>query len=66
MKLRVVIEFDPDANAYSAVCPELPDVASCGATEEEALAKFREALELHLEPTPGEVAPGAKVVEIQV
>ncbi len=47
---RVVLEYDREANAYSAVCPELPGCASAGDTEEEARANIREAIELYLAP----------------
>jgi predicted RNase H-like HicB family nuclease len=50
MKFRVVLEFDPVVNAYSAVCPELPGCATDGDTEEEAHRNFAEAVELFLEP----------------
>ena len=36
MKFRVVLEYDPVAECYSAVCPELPGCTSAGETEEEA------------------------------
>lgn len=51
MKFRVVIEFDREAGAYSAVCPELPGCASAGASEEEARENIREAIALYLEPS---------------
>jgi predicted RNase H-like HicB family nuclease len=50
MTFRVVLEFDPEARSYSAVCPELPGCASAGDTEEEARANIREAIELYLAP----------------
>jgi len=28
MKFRIVLEFDPEAGSFSAVCPELPGCAS--------------------------------------
>jgi len=64
MKIRVVIEYDPVARSYAAWCPELPGCTSCGATEEEAYQNMHEAVELYLDPSPGEVAPGAKIVEL--
>jgi len=36
MTFRIVLEFDPAAQSFSAVCPELPGCASAGETEEEA------------------------------
>lgn len=50
MTFRVVLEYDPEAGSYSAVCPELPGCASTGDTEEEAHANIREAIELYLAP----------------
>ena len=38
MKFRIVLEFDPEVQSYSAVCPELPGCASAGETEEEVMA----------------------------
>jgi predicted RNase H-like HicB family nuclease len=49
MKLRLVIEKDPEINRYSAVFPELPGCASAGDTEEEAIANAKEALTLWFE-----------------
>lgn len=45
----VVLEWDADAKAYSAVVPALPGCTSVGATVEEALAHVKEAIALHLE-----------------
>jgi len=44
------MERDPETGDYSAVCPELPGCASAGATEEEAQANIREAIEIYLAP----------------
>lgn len=65
VKVRVVIEYDPEAKAFAAYCPELPGCASAGDTEEEAFRNIREAIELYLEPT-GEVGKDGKVVEVVV
>jgi predicted RNase H-like HicB family nuclease len=51
VKLRLVIEFDPEVQRWSAVFPELPGCASAGDTEEEAVANAKEALALWFEPT---------------
>jgi predicted RNase H-like HicB family nuclease len=48
MKFRVVLEYDAEAKAFSAVCPELPGCASAGDTEEEARRNIKEAIELYL------------------
>lgn len=64
MKLRLVIEHDPEANRWSAFFPELPGCASAGDTEEEAIRNAKEALELWFEPSPVSVPAGAKVLEV--
>ena len=52
MKLRVVVEYDPEADGYAVYCPELPGCASAGDSEEEALENIKEAIALYLEPSP--------------
>ena len=66
MRVRVIIEYDPETGSYSAVCPELPGCASCGDTEAEAMENIKEAIELYLEPDKHEVSPGAKVYEVAI
>ncbi len=61
----MVFEYDAEAGAYAAYCPELRGCASSGDTEEEAFLKFREAIELYLEPA-GDVGKGAKVFDVVV
>jgi len=64
MKLRLVIEHDPETDRWAAFFPELPGCASAGDTEEEAVRNAKEALELWFEPSPVSVPVGAKVLEI--
>jgi len=65
VNLRVILEFDKDAQSWSAVCPELPGCATAGDTREEALTNIREAIALYL--SPDEPAPkNATVVELTV
>jgi predicted RNase H-like HicB family nuclease len=52
MKLRLLVEFDPGTNRWSAVFPELPGCASAGHTENEAITNAKEALGLWFEPGP--------------
>lgn len=52
MQLRAVVEFDIEAQAFSATCPELNFVSSCGVTKEEAIENLHEAITLMLEPIP--------------
>lgn len=66
MKLRVIVEFDPEAKRWSAVFPELPGCASAGDTEDEAVANAKEALALWFEPSDVPLAEGAKVLEVAV
>jgi predicted RNase H-like HicB family nuclease len=50
---------------YVSQCLEL-DVASQGATEDEALANLKEALELHFEPPHATRAPQVRTIEVEV
>ena len=38
-------------DSWAAYCPEMPGINSCGATQEEAAANFKEAAELFFEPS---------------
>jgi predicted RNase H-like HicB family nuclease len=51
MKFRIVLEFDPEAGSFSAVCPELPGCALAGETEEEARINVEDAIKLYLAPS---------------
>ena len=62
----MVLEYDPEAESYSAVCPELPGCASAGQTEEEARRGREEASRLDLSPAEIEMSPTAKLVEVTV
>jgi predicted RNase H-like HicB family nuclease len=53
-----------EGNSYVSQCLEL-DIASQGATEDEALENLREALELHFEP-PRATPPKVRIVEVEV
>jgi len=64
MKWRVVLEQDSETGDWAVWCPELPGCTSAGETEEEALANIREAIELYLEPSPLQLAPGAIAREV--
>lgn len=44
MKFRVILEYDPVAKSFSALCPELPGCASFGDTEAEARGNVEEAI----------------------
>ena len=66
MKFRVVLEYDPVAQSYSAVCPELPGCSSAGDTEAEALQNVEEAIRLYLTPSDLDLPEHAKLVEVLV
>ena len=66
MKWRVVLQRDEETGDWAAWCPELPGCTSAGETEEEALDNIREAIQLYLEPTPLDLAPGASAHEVSV
>jgi predicted RNase H-like HicB family nuclease len=66
MKFRVVLEYDPEAESFSAVCPELPGCTSAGETEAEARQGIEEAIQLYLSPAEIELSPNAKLVEVTV
>jgi predicted RNase H-like HicB family nuclease len=66
MTFRIVLEYDADAQAFSAVCPELPGCASAGDTEDEAKQNIKEAIELYLAPSDVELSRDAKLVEVTV
>ena len=48
MKFRVVLDYDPATQSYSAVCLGLPGCASAGETEVEARQNIAEAIRLYL------------------
>ncbi len=66
MKWRVVLQRDEETTDWAAWCPELPGCASAGEKEEEVLSDIREAIQLYLEPSPLELAPGAVAHEVSV
>jgi predicted RNase H-like HicB family nuclease len=66
MKFRVVLEFDPEAGSYSAVCPELPGCASAGDTEEEARQNIEDAIRLYLAPAQIDLPDSAKLLEVTI
>lgn len=65
MKSDFTVSVWQEEDLFVAQCLEV-DVASQGATEEEALANLREALELHFEEPVAEWTPKLVKVEVQV
>jgi predicted RNase H-like HicB family nuclease len=55
MLIRAILEWDDEAQAYSATCPELNFVSSFGESREEAIANLKDAIHLMLEPIPDEL-----------
>mgnify|MGYP000340487258 CR=1 FL=1 len=66
MKFRVVLEFNPDTDSYSSVCPELPGCASAGVTEDEARVNIEEAIRLDLAPVEITLPDTAKLSEVTI
>ena len=67
MNIKVIVEQGEDG-FFVAHVPALKSCWSQGKTKEEALANIREAIDLYLEPDPGELAgdEGQEVVELSV
>jgi predicted RNase H-like HicB family nuclease len=65
MTIKVILEKGADGYIV-AHCPALKSCWSQGKTREEALENIREAVELYLEPQPGQLPENekAEVVEI--
>ncbi|MEO1393020.1 MAG: type II toxin-antitoxin system HicB family antitoxin [Cyanobacteria bacterium J06634_5] len=69
MTVRVILEWDDEAQSYSATCPELNFVSSCGESREEAIANLKDAIQLMLEPIPEhllDMKPPAEVMELAI
>lgn len=52
MLIRAILEWDAEAEAFSATFPELNFVSSCGDSHDEAIANLKDAIQLLLEPLP--------------
>jgi predicted RNase H-like HicB family nuclease len=52
MIIRAILEWDEAVQSYSATCPELNFVSSCGDSREEAISNLKDAISLMLEPLP--------------
>jgi predicted RNase H-like HicB family nuclease len=68
MIIRAILEWDEEVQAYSATCPELNFVSSCGDSREEAISNLKEAIALMLEPLPDHLLaqqkPRSEMVEL--
>lgn len=65
MQFKVWLE-ESDEGGYTAQCLEIPAAISEGETKEEALDNIKEAIELVLEFTDGEVQVRGEVVTVEV
>ena len=52
MTVRVILEWDDEAQSYSATCPELNFISSFGESRESAIINLRDAIALMSEPIP--------------
>ena len=68
MIIRALLEWDEEVQAYSATCPELNFVSSCGDTQDEAIANLQDAILLMLEPLPDDLLANkpSKIVELAI
>lgn len=64
MMVRAILEWDEEAEAYSATCPELNFVTSFGSDRGQALRNLKEAIQLMLEPIPNHLLALHAPVEI--
>ena len=65
MKRSFTASVSQDGEWYVAQCMQV-DVASQGATEEEALDNLRDALELHFTPPVATVTPRVRDIEVNL
>jgi predicted RNase H-like HicB family nuclease len=52
MKLKIIIEKEPNNEGYHAYCPSLKGCHSCGTNKRETIKNIKEAIALYLEPEP--------------
>ena len=73
MRRTYLVIIEKAENNYGAYAPDVPGCISTGATVEETLRNFREALEFHLqgtleggEPLPEAYSVEAEFVEVEI
>lgn len=64
MNIRIVLEWDDEAKAYSATCPELNFISSFGENREEAIENLKDAIQLMLEPIPDSLLETTALTEM--
>ncbi len=65
MKQRFSASISQEGEWFIAQCVQV-DVASQGATEDEALENLRDALELHFSPPVATVVPHVRDIEVDI
>jgi predicted RNase H-like HicB family nuclease len=65
MKQRFSASISQEDEWYIAQCVQV-DIASQGATEEEALDNLRDALELHFTPPVATLLPHVRDIEVDI
>jgi len=65
MNVKVIVEPGEDGY-FVAHVPSLKSCWSQGKTKEEALQNIREAIDLYLEPEPGEIGENQELIELTV
>lgn len=66
MKMRLLVEYDPECRRWAASIPELPGCATSGDRETEAITNAREALVLRFEPVELKLSSNSKLVELAI
>ena len=62
----LLLDFGPDTNCCSAVCPDLPGCSSAGVTEDQARTNIEEAIRLYMAPAEFTLPETAKLSEVTV
>jgi predicted RNase H-like HicB family nuclease len=65
MKRSFTASISQEGEWYIAQCMQV-DVASQGATEDEALENLRDALELHFTPPVATITPRVRDIEVDI
>ena len=63
MVIRAILDWDEEAQAYAAACPELNFVSSFGDDKEKAIENLKDAIQLMMEPIPEHLLAMAKPLE---
>lgn len=66
MKMRLLVEYDPECRRWTASFPELSGCATAGDRETEVITNAREALALWFEPVELKLSSNSKLVELAI